>query len=112
MQNKKHYIKSGIIAIVFLFIVTVPNPVAAISVIGFGDSITQGYPYISQPGYGRRIGGYEPKLEALFAGAGYAVQVLNYGAGGETAAQGVGRIDSVLSRTDADGCTPITFHLG
>jgi len=61
------------------------------SIIAFGDSITQGYPYVLEPGKGRRIGGYEPYLESLLN-----IPVLNYGVGGENSGDGLDRIESVL----------------
>ena len=65
----------------------------------FGDSITQGVPFISGPANGRRIGGYEPELERLFSETGTPVAVLNYGVENETTSGGVSRIDSVLDRS-------------
>ena len=61
-------------------------------IIGFGDSITQGSPYINEPGDGRRVGGYEPDLEALLGQSSQQSSVLNYGVGGETTYLGVMRI--------------------
>ena len=66
-------------------------------IIGFGDSITQGSPYITEHGNGRRVGGYEPKLEALLSNT----YVLNYGFSGEITSNGVNRIDDVLSGSNA-----------
>lgn len=67
-------------------------------IIGFGDSITQGTPYITEHGDGRRVGGYEPKLEALLTNT----YVLNYGVGGEDTSEGVNRIDDVLNGSSAE----------
>ena len=66
-------------------------------IIGFGDSITQGVPYITEHGDGRRVGGYEPKLEVLLSN----IYVLNYGVGSEITSEGVNRIDDVLSQNSA-----------
>lgn len=72
-------------------------PVIPQVVIGFGDSITLGYPYVTGSGDGRRIGGYEPKLEALLIADDGSWQVLNYGVAGETTYDGVKRIGRVTS---------------
>ncbi len=77
---------------------TSPDQVGQNVIIGFGDSITVGEPYVSFSGEGRRIGGYEPFLEALGKGTGWPIQVLNYGVGGESTRVGVSRISSVLAR--------------
>ena len=70
--------------------------------VAFGDSITQGVPFISQPPNGRRIGGYEPELERLFNEIGTPVAVLNYGVSAETTSRGVGRIDSILDQSQPE----------
>ena len=87
---------------VFLFILLGINSANGEVVVGFGDSITQGYPYIRQHGNGQRIGGYEPELERLFDQNGKAVIVLNYGVAGEITPRGVGRIDTVLDQSQPD----------
>jgi len=66
-------------------------------IIAFGDSITQGIPYITYNGDGRRVGGYEPYLEARTLGVGWPTQVLNYGVSGETSMEGFSRLSSVLN---------------
>lgn len=66
-------------------------------IIGYGDSITQGIPYITYNGDGRRVGGYEPFLETLTLGIGWPTQVLNYGVAGETSMGGYSRLGGVLS---------------
>lgn len=66
---------------------------------GFGDSITQGVgddPPISEPGDGRRVGGYEPKLETLLNNASRPSQVYNWGWWGEDTVVGKSRIRDVL----------------
>ena len=65
-------------------------------IIGFGDSITQGTPYVNSHGEGRRVGGYEPHLEAMTQGVGWQTQILNYGVAGETSMEGYYRINGVL----------------
>ena len=102
VQNNRHYFQYCIMIFVFLFIATWLNIAHAIDIIGFGDSIAQGWPYVTRPVNGRRTGGYEPKLERLFADAGHSARVLNYGIAGETTTQGVRRIDNVLRRTNAE----------
>jgi lysophospholipase L1-like esterase len=74
-----------------------PVPIQPSIVLGFGDSITVGYPYITSEGNGQRIGGYEPTLEAYLNSAGGSWQVLNYGVFGQTTMEGLSRIDSVVS---------------
>ena len=62
-------------------------------VAGFGDSVTQGYPYRESTGNGSEDGGYQPYLDSLLGGS---YRVLNYGVGGETTLNGVSRIDKVI----------------
>jgi lysophospholipase L1-like esterase len=71
-------------------------------IVGFGDSITQGVPYIWDFGDGRRVGGYEPKLEVLLNENSQPSIVLNYGNMGEASYMGVSRIGAVLSESNAD----------
>ncbi len=78
---------------------TTPSNTAASAtvIIGFGDSITKGTPYVTEKeGAGKRIGGYEPKLEALLKADKRTSYVYNWGVGGEDTSQGVIRIDDVL----------------
>ncbi|MGW8193944.1 MAG: SGNH/GDSL hydrolase family protein [Desulforhopalus sp.] len=75
---------------------------APAKVIGFGDSITTGWPYITSDQNGSTVGGYEPTLNALLNGAGWDVTVLNYGHLGELSVQGDNRIQSVLERQNPD----------
>ena len=65
--------------------------------IALGDSITQGYPEIDEPGEGRQIGGYEPHLETLLEGPSQTTKVLNYGIAGDDSSEGLNRIDGILS---------------
>jgi lysophospholipase L1-like esterase len=70
---------------------------SVIGAAGMGDSITKGSPYVASNGNGQRVGGYEPKLEVLLAGAGMFAPVYNWGVSGETTSQGVNRIASVIA---------------
>lgn len=86
-----------------------PISVFGESMIGFGDSITQGVWMVEEPGDGRRVGGYEPLLEQLFSSVGRSVAVYNYGVGGESTLQALisdeespRTIDSVLAGHNAD----------
>jgi lysophospholipase L1-like esterase len=89
------------VAIILLWMFMAPNGWCGKVWIGFGDSITQGYPYITDPGYGRRVGGYEPDLEALIPAFGGYPMVLNFGLASETTAHGVNRLSSVLASVTA-----------
>ncbi len=62
------------------------------TIIGYGDSITQGFPYVKEAGDGRRIGGYEPDLEVITRRFDWKTKVLNYGVGGEPTALGLNRL--------------------
>lgn len=100
----------------------------ALVLVGFGDSITQGVPYINYVPNGDRVGGYEPPLEALYGAGGTTVLVHNYGWAGERTSGGLARIDGVLSAVEdlqfllllegtndlIDGTSPATvaFNLG
>lgn len=69
-----------------------------LEIIGFGDSITKGTPYVEGTGgKGRRVGGYEPELEELLNNAGVnEAYVYNWGLGGENTLSGALRFSSVL----------------
>jgi len=75
---------------------------AGLVLICFGDSVTQGVPYILEPGAGRRVGGYEPPLEALLEADSRPSQAYNWGVGGERTDAGAQRIDDVLHNSGAD----------
>jgi lysophospholipase L1-like esterase len=78
-------------------------PTGDLVILCFGDSITQGVPYLNTHGDGRRlVGGYEPTLEAIFNADSRPSQVLNWGVGGEKTYEGITRINSVLSNPYAD----------
>ena len=80
-------------------------------IIAFGDSITQGYPDIGEPGDGRRIGGYEPKLEKFLKGPSQTPKVLNYGIGGENTTSGLKRIRSIIKSNNVDAKNAKLFLL-
>jgi len=61
---------------------------------GFGDSITQGYPYVRTHGNGCHCGIYEQYLEKMLTDRCIPNLVFNWGIGGETTAGGLNRIDS------------------
>jgi lysophospholipase L1-like esterase len=68
------------------------------TVIGFGDSVTQGYPYIMEPGDGRRVGGYQTRLEELIRSDRSTTTVLNYGYAGEGTKDGLNRLSGVIEK--------------
>jgi lysophospholipase L1-like esterase len=72
------------------------------TIIGFGDSITKGWPYVIYSPNGGRVGGYEPTLETLLNNIGKPSQVFNYGVGGEITPSGVNRISNVLGARRAN----------
>ncbi|MFZ3045037.1 MAG: hypothetical protein WA151_03915, partial [Desulfatirhabdiaceae bacterium] len=80
------------VAIILFWMFMAPNGWCGKVWIGFGDSITQGYPYITDPGYGRRVGGYEPDLEALIPVFGGYPMVMNFGLASENTAHGINRL--------------------
>lgn len=92
--------------VLFIFIclsvVSHHSPANGETIIGFGDSITKGWPYIMNNPNGARVGGYEPTLETLLGNIGRPSRVLNYGVGGETTVTGVNRISSVLGAVGAN----------
>lgn len=71
-------------------------PAGELLILGFGDSITQGVPYILDHGDGRRVGGYEPTLETLLLADSRRGNVYNWGVAGEKTFQGINRINTVL----------------
>lgn len=90
---------SIVISVVFLNMLFKPHHILGDEIIGFGDSIAKGTPYVEERhGNGRRVGGYEPDLEALLENEGRPSFVYNWGIGGEATFQGVSRIDDVLGR--------------
>jgi lysophospholipase L1-like esterase len=70
---------------------------AQTTIVAFGDSITQGVG--DDPA--RTEKGYPPRLQAQLQTAGVTAVVVNAGREGETTAEGVSRIDSVLNSNPA-----------
>ncbi len=62
--------------------------------LGFGDSITLGYPYLTGYGNGCNCGMYEKFLEQRLTASGHPNLVFNWGVGGESTAAGMNRIES------------------
>ena len=84
-------------AAALLALLAAPATVAAQTVIlAFGDSITFGS-FDDKRGEGK---GYPARLEDLLNDAGRDVQVVNHGVAGETTAEGLSRIDSILPGGD------------
>jgi len=79
-----------LLACLALLLAVAPPASGDVRIIAFGDSITLGYG--DDPG-GR---GYPGRLQSWLRGAGLPVTVANRGIGGETTAQGLARIGSVL----------------
>ena len=81
-----------------------PTRVAATDIVAaFGDSITTGWPYKTDNGDGcYNCGGYEIYLQDLFNQNNMDIAVFNYGVPGETAGDGLNRIDSVMLDSNAD----------
>ena len=70
-------------------------------IVGFGDSIAKGTPYVEEnEGDGRRVGGFEPELERLLEAAGDASSVYNWGVGGENTLLGAQRLGNVIDKYD------------
>lgn len=67
-------------------------------VVGIGDSITAGWPYVTTDQDGSRVGGYEPPLEKMLIASGQQAVVLNYGHPGELSSEGNIRIQEVLDK--------------
>jgi len=63
-------------------------------ILGFGDSLTLGYPYLTGYGNGCNCGMYEKYLEQHLTDSGHPNLVFNWGSGGESTAGGMSRIDS------------------
>jgi len=70
MRHRIFYLL-GILIVCFF---TVNHSAYAMKIIGFGNSITQGYPYVIDIPDGARTGGYEPELERLLSQSGNIFQ--------------------------------------
>ncbi len=71
-------------------------------VVGFGDSITAGWPDVTTDQEGSSVGGYEPPLEKMLIASGQQAVVLNYGHPGESTSEGDSRIQAVLDKEHPD----------
>ena len=101
-----------------LFFVVPANVMATDTVVGFGDSITAGWPYQTYNGNGcSNCGGYEIFLQDFFNWTGRDAIVLNYGVPGEMSGDGLNRIDNVMLASSADyvllmeGTNDLTFYV-
>lgn len=88
----------GILVIAVTVLALNGEKAAADVYLGFGDSITQGTPYVDDEGNGRRVGGYEPELEQILGAMGIGSYVYNWGVGGENTYDGFDRLPVVLAR--------------
>jgi len=71
---------------------------AGSDILAFGDSITQGVPYVDANGEGRRwVGGYEPRLDSLLNSP-----VYNWGVAGEATPDGLRRLQEQVLTHPAD----------
>ena len=92
---------SIVLLVVFFNVLFNVHHVRGDEIVGFGDSITKGTPYVDgKYGNGRRVGGYEPELESLLNSEGRPSFVYNWGVGGEHTSRGVIRIDDVIEYYD------------
>jgi lysophospholipase L1-like esterase len=99
-QCNKHYFWKeigNIVILVGLLLLVGVGLADAEDILGFGDSITQGFPFIKNAQDGSTQGGYEPVLSGLLASVGRISVVFNYGHGAENTAWGLNRIDSVIA---------------
>ena len=97
--------------LILLMISAASTPAMALEVLTVCDSITQGLQRTSNgqlygnlsPGNGRaNFGGYQPWLNQLLDDGIEPSTVYNWGIGGETSSQTVGRINNVLNSRPAD----------
>jgi acyl-CoA thioesterase-1 len=71
------------------------NAEPAVKIVAFGDSLTAGYGLPEKDGF-------VPRLQAALAAKGIAAEIVNAGVSGDTAADGLARLDwSVPEGTDA-----------
>lgn len=99
-----------LISVILLFCLStvVEAQTETVTLLAFGDSITQGFKRkgsvtwgIKTPPHGARVGGYEPHLEDEFAEneltQNIPAYVHNWGYGGERTTSGVSRLKTILS---------------
>lgn len=97
-----------VVALCIVLLFSIESKGETITILAFGDSITQGYKRdrsgdewgIISPPFGARVGGYEPYLEGEFSSHAltrkYTVYVHNWGEHGERTDAGTGRIQGIL----------------
>lgn len=101
----------GRIALLALPLILAASAFGQTRYLAFGDSITEGL--YDDPG----AGGYPARLETLLGDAGQPSVVDNKGLGGETTAEGLDRLTSLLDRTEAtivllmEGTNDISSHI-
>ncbi len=78
----------------WIFLSTVALAYDGLVILGFGDSITVGYPYLDGYAAGCNCGMYEKNLEQMLNDCGHPNLVFNWGYSGESTAGGMNRIES------------------
>lgn len=81
----------GKVLAALIALMPVPALAAPVTLIAFGDSLTQGYGLIDQEGF-------VPQLRGWLAERGAEARVINAGVSGDTTAGGLARIDWALTR--------------
>jgi acyl-CoA thioesterase I len=93
----RHLARAALIflALAFLTAALHAEPLAPVKIVAFGDSLTAGLGLpVSQ--------GFAPRLQAALAANGYAAEIANAGVSGNTATDGLARLDwSVPNGTEA-----------
>ncbi len=92
----------SLIVILLMLVFFQDTAFAVQKIVGMGDSITAGWPYVTNDENGSRVGGYEPPLENMLIQSGRQAVVLNYGHPGELSGEGNNRIQGVLDKEKPD----------
>jgi acyl-CoA thioesterase-1 len=79
-----------LLVLVAMFLSAVPGPAGAVTVLALGDSLTAGYGLPPEDAF-------PVKLEAALRARGHDVTIVNGGVSGDTAADGLARLDWALS---------------